>query len=342
MTEYVNIKRILTYVALGTVLLLNISLFVSNGQAAEHNILSFVSQADKDGPNHLMLMDTQGEMHRSLLIPDLKRLRSVTWSSDGRSFVCSSDQGGNFDIYVMDVRKNTYRQLTFDGSRDLSPAWSPNGKWIAFISERAGGTDIYRMDVNGENVIQLTNQGNCDKPAWSPDSRWIAFTSAPEKSYSLFVMRADGGRMRKLADHVPLPGCTWAPDGKQIAFVSRGAERKMEIFRIDVDGKQLRQLTWSDQEAFIFEPTWSPNGKWIAYTSWEIPVRLLKQEFAVNVEIPTISIVDATDGGRGRPVESTIGWMAHSLDWVPSGFFDVSPSADKQTTFWGRLKQTEK
>lgn len=342
MSRYVNIKCILTYIVLGMVLLLSISLFDNDGWSVERDILSFISRVNKDGPTHLMFTDTRGKMRRSLLIPDLKRLRSVTWSPDGRSFACSSDQGGNFDIYVMDVRKNTYRQLTFDGGRDLSPAWSPNGKWIAFISKRTGNRDIYRIDVNGENVIQLTDQWNCDKPAWSPDSQWIAFTSAPEKSYSLFVMSADGGRMRQLADHIPLPGCTWSPDGKRIAFVSRGAERKMEIFSIDVNGKKQRQLTWSDQEAFIFEPTWSPNGKWIAYTSWGFPAGLLKQGAIISVGIPAIRIVDTSGDGRGRPIESTIGSMSHSLDWVPSGFFDVSPSADKQTTFWGRLKQIDK
>ena len=335
--------RIRTYVVLGAVVLLGSGLLLNSGSAAARDVLSYISQVGKEGPTSLTLMNTDGEVRRSLLIPDLKRLVSVTWSPDGHSFACSSDRGGNFDIYVMDVRTNEHRQLTFDGSRDSEPAWSPNGKWIAFVSERAGGRDIYRMDANGEDVMQLTDQVHCKSPTWSPDSRWIAFTSAPEKErYFLFVMSAAGKRLRQLAKDIPLPGCTWSPDGKQIAFVSRGAERKMEIFSINVNGRQLRQLTWSVRDAFIFEPTWSPSGKWIAYTSWEIPVGLVGPRVLVQVGIPGISVVDAVDGGRGRPIESTSGSMPHSISWAPDGFFDVSPSAEKQTTVWGKLKQLGK
>ena len=319
--------------------MLSISLLIGSGSAAERDTLSYVSQVGMEGPTYLTLIDTTGKVHRDLLMSDLKRLTSVAWSPDGRSFVCSSDRGGNFDIYVVDVRADKRRQLTFDGNRDLEPAWSPNGKWIAFISDRGGKPDIYRMDVDGGNVRQLTDIGHCRSPAWSPDSRWIAFTAAPERStYTLFVMNADGKRTSVLKKHIPFPGCTWSPNGKEIAFIARDIEGKYQVSSINVKEKKLRQFTWLDQHAFIFEPVWSPSGKWIAYTSWEVPKVFIEQQIEFTIGTPLISIVDTAGNGRERRIESTSGAAPHALDWVPEAFFDVAPSVEKLITVWAEIK----
>ena len=331
-----------TYVILQMVLLLSISLFINNGRTAETEIISFFPKENGDGFIHFI--NTRGELLQELPIPDLQLpAGSITWSPDGGSFACHLRQNRNLDIYVVDVNKKTHRRLTVNASRDRWPAWSPNGKWIAFVSERAGDMDIYRIDVNGKNLKQLTKQGECHKPAWSPDSQSIAFTSSSEGRYFIFLMNADGGRSRKLTEdvRVPLPGCTWSPDGKQIAFVSRDAEGGMDIFSVDVNGKNLRQLTWADQDVFISSPIWSPSGKWIAYILTKTLGPLKPVLVAGDFDDPVICVVNTAGGGVGKPLEMTKGLAAgDGLDWVP-GFLSVSPSAEKQITLWGALKQSE-
>lgn len=320
-------KYMRVYMVLGVVLLL----LVIGGWAAERDIISFLSQKGED--IHLTLMNTRGEIHQSVLT-DLERLSALTWSPDGGSIAYSTSRNRNFDIYVMDVvRRKTDLRLTFDATKDVSPAWSPNGKWIAFVSERAGSRDIYRMDVDGGNLMQLTKQKGGSKPAWSPDSQSIAFVST-----SLFVMSANGKRLKHLADATSM-GCSWSPDGKQIAFISKGAEGGMNIFSIDVNGKNLRQLTWLDQRAFIVEPVWSPSGKWIAYILSEVIGPLEAVLVADDFADPVVCIVDTAGGGGGKPIEATRGLVSGSAEWVPKVLLSVSPSAEKQTTLWGALKQ---
>ena len=342
-------KHTLIYVVLGMALLIGSSLFVSSGWAAEREIISFL--AKKDGDFSIHLINTRGEPLQRLMVGP-GRIGTFSWSPDGRSITYNSNQDGDPDIYVADVRTNVQHQLTFHDSRDIWPAWSPNGKWIAFISERAGEMDIYRMDANGENVMRLTNRGRCSRPAWSPDSRWIAFVSEQQNGEGipnsvLYVMSAEGKGVRQLAD-TDSNGCAWSPDGKEVAFVPRmDAVGGTALFSIDKDGKNMRQLTRLYKGLVsIFRPIWSPSGKWIAYLLVQRPEGLLdgvlipRAEFFAN---SVICVVDTADVGGGEPLESTRRLVYGSgLEWVPDGFLSVSPSSEKQTTLWGRLKQIEK
>lgn len=333
-------RRTRTHIALGMALLLSSLLFLSSGWGAETEILSFLPR--KSGDRSIYLVNTGGKLLQTpRLIVGPGRIGTFGWSPDGRSVTYGSNQDGAPNIYVADVSTNVEHQLTFNASRDIWPAWSPNGKWIAFISERNGNMDIYRMDADGKNVKRLTNQALCKRPAWSPDSQSIAFVA---KS-SLYVMTAEGRGTRRLAETSSID-CSWSPDGKEIAFVPRGdAVGGAAIFSIDVNGRNMRQLTQLYKDlVIIFRHAWSPNGKWIAYTLTEID--LLRQGpipvaefFAKSV----ICLANTADGGGGKPLEETRGLVGGGgLEWVPDGFLSVSPSAEKLMTLWGELKQTEK
>ena len=310
-----NMKHMRTYKVLATAMLLSSCLFVSSNWAkAARDVISFVSVTDRTRP--IILMDTQGNILQRLVIPGLKQL-ALSWAPDGNSFAYHAIQDVNFDIHVMDVRTQTSRQLTFDDSRDIWPSWSPNGKWISFASNRTGNSELYRMDIDNGNLIQLTDGQDSDLSAWSPDSQWIAFTSRA----SLFVMNAEGEKLRKLAGNVFYPDCAWSPDGKKIAFATN-----VGIFSIDVNGRNLRQLIGLDRQGLIPELAWSPSGKWIIYRLREIPGG------------STLWILNTTGNEGGKPLENTRGLAPSYLDWMPEGFLSVSPSVEKQTTTWGRLK----
>ena len=328
-----NMKCMRSYIVLGMVLLLSSGLLIHGGWAAEWDILSFVSEKGEDSP--IILMNTDGEILQKLAT-DPGKPSNFTWSPNGRSIVYDSWHGGNFDIYVMDVEANTHRQLTIDGGRDQLPAWSPNGKWIAFVSDRAGGESVYRMDVNGENVKRLTNKKDCHRPAWSPDSQSIAFVADAE--HTLFLMDAGGRQLRELTWTTRFTKCSWSPDGKQIAFVSQAANGGIEIFSIDVNGKNRRQLTRSNQP-IIWDPIWSPSGEWSAYIVSQLPFGGVPADQIRTDGV--ISVVNTIDDAGGKPIQSTKGLPKQSLQWVPKQFLPVSPSVKKQTTLWGRLKQAE-
>ena len=54
------------------------------------------------------------------------------WSPDGRFIAYSSNQSGNFEIWVQPVAGGRAIQVTFDPAADWQPDWSPDGRWVLF------------------------------------------------------------------------------------------------------------------------------------------------------------------------------------------------------------------
>jgi len=338
------LKQIQVYVMLGIALLVSDSLLIKNARARVQT-LSLISE--HEGTADLYLIDSIGQNLRKLNTNQAKKGGQHTWSPDGRFLAYVSREIGKTTIHLMDLRSKESRRLIDHPSRNYSPAWSPNGKWIGFVSDRTGDRQIYRIDVDGSNLKQLTKKGDNGSPAWSPDSQWIAFNSyrGPEHgagNFLLYVMTADGGRLRKLAKNA-LGGCTWSPNGKRIAYATAnfGNESK-NILVIDIDGNNLRQLTRLGAGEWASYPAWSPDGQWIAYAFKRIgrvpgPGERLRVDEIFGDS--AIHLVKATDG-LSEPIEIV---NELSLDlypaWVPEAFLSVSPSTEKQTTLWGRLKQ---
>ena len=116
-----------------------------------------------------------------------------------------------------------------------APAWSPDGRTIVFVSWRDGNGEVYAMDANGSSPRNLTQNPAKDvRPAWSPDGRSIAFVSR----------RGPSSRCK------PGPGRC-------------GLDRQSEIYVMNADGSRKRNLT--RDRAFDDYPTWSPDGRRIAF-----------------------------------------------------------------------------
>ena len=338
-------KYMLTRKILCITLLLSSNLFITNLQAAPEPLLSYV--VEQAGNAEIRCADTAGNIIRRIPT-DAPNMGSLSWAPDGRYVAYQSNHEGTPNIYVLDTHNKVSQRLTNHEGRSLRPAWSPNGKWIAFVSDRAGEfLDVYRMDTDGSNVRRLTNQAHNWGPAWSPDSQWITFNSTQDKIRTLNIMTADGRRRTQLKWGVSTPdGVTWSPDGKQIAYAAgRQFEDGINIHVIDTDGNNLQKLTRVGAMSYATHPAWSPDGKWIVYS-----VKKVVNRPPPGVRIPinhffskcALYVVKAK-GDTGEPHEIVNGLPLQPMPaWLPGAAFSVAPSPEKQTTVWGKLKQSNK
>jgi TolB protein len=188
-----------------------------------------------------------------------------SWSPDGRALAYTSYRRGSQDIFVTDL--DTRRQSSPTGGRGQNslPAWSPDGKQIAFTSTRDGNSEIYVMNADGTDARRLTTNWAIDtSPAWSPDGKQLAFTSNRTGSPQIWVMRADGTDQRALTAEKYCDRPTWSPGPiDEIAYVSQ-TRTGFDIEVIDTATRRVRQLTFGPENE---SPTFSPNGRHIAFTS---------------------------------------------------------------------------
>jgi TolB protein len=129
--------------------------------------------------------------------------------------------------------------------------------------------------------------GDGHDPTLSPDGKWICYTGqAPEGGVTVFVMQYNGEGKRRIVRTSSSVGATfpnWSPVSRQIVY-SFPVESALELFVVEVDGGEPRQLTNFDGTSVSTPAAWSPDGKWISFRRtderyWSNPERM-KQVYA--------------------------------------------------------------
>ncbi len=203
---------------------------------------------------------------------------------DAKSFLYASRAAGNWDIYWQRVGgKNTVNLTKDSAADDTQPAFSPDGNHIAFRSEREPA-GVYVMEATSENARRVLDYGHY--PSWSPDGRALVvsedtFTEPTSRSVipsALWVVEVATGTKRKLTEGDAVQP-SWSPNGQRIAYWGmRAGGAQRDIWTIPASGGEPLQVT--NDEAFDWNPVWSPDGKYLYFASyrggsmnfWRVPL----------------------------------------------------------------------
>ena len=305
---------------------------------ASHHKPQIVFGSTRDGNPEIYVMDADGN-NQIRLTNHWEADLAPSWSPDGARIAFSSNRnGGSYQIYVMDSNGKNVRRLT-SGVNDRNPARSPGGEKIAFtgIGDEEIGREnrkakIYVVGADGSNPQRLAGDiPSTDlNPAWSPDGQRIAFASYREdKAAEIYLMDADGMNHQRLThDEANDREPAWSPDGSKIVFKVEFDEDDI-IAVIDNDGNNRKNLTeevlngvWESKTG----PTWSPDGKAIAYVSG-IPGR---NDTAIHLM--------TVNGVHLKRLGKLHNGVDYSPDWFAGAALAVSP-ASKRHTIWGKLKK---
>ena len=151
-------------------------------------------------------------------------------SPDGQRVAVRSAEGGSIDIWVHDLSRSTKTRLTFEDQFESNPAWSPSGREIVYGVLASPGRIMRRAtDGTGEPVVLVETSNFLSSADWSRDGRYLVYQELNPET-----------------------------NGADIRYIELGT-----------DGDVGEPITFLGSPAGEMFPKFSPDGRFVAYTSNE-------------------------------------------------------------------------
>lgn len=252
-------------------------------------------------------------------IDDLYALADVAepeFSADGEQIVYSVsvvNRQKDFyqsDLYLVSWKGKKQRLTDTPLYSEYHPKWSHDGLSLAYLSDNTvdQSSQIFIMKLASKKSQQVSHwPGGISDFVWSPDGSSLAF----------------------IAENAPVidPETTTPPieiDRFQFKDDERGyLTHKQHLYLLTVDDGQVRQLVAGEGEQWL--PSWSPDGKWLAFVSksgQEVDRSLNYDVFLIS---PTSGEIKPLSHFKGTDVdpywESPPAWSPDSkrVAWLQSG-----------------------
>ena len=278
-----------------------------NAQRISNDLNSYTTMSLTADSNTLATVQT--ETLGNLWIASLNDLANISpitagrnlasfpsWAPDGK-VIYTLSSAGNTDLYMVDPREGSAKQLTVSSGNNYHPAVSPDGRHIVFSSDRSGVIGLWRIDIDGSNPKQLTNQFST-KASFAPDSRTIAYMSSAN-SHTISTISIDGGEPRQLTTNES-GHPVFSPDGTQIACIySEKADTQWRIAIVPATGGPPVK-TFPFPSGLFLPFRWTPDGKAIMYG--------LRRRGVGNLWVQPI------EGGEPKQLTNFTSDLIHSYD----------------------------
>lgn len=206
---------------------------------------------------------------------------SAVWSKDGKSIFFTNYEKGTAQIYRMNLATCEAEQVTDYELGIGNPVISPDERYIAFTAEvypdlgADAKANIARMEKKDKGPVQAHIADKLLYRHWTSysdgrcshlilfDTQTKTYRDLTPGNYSLIFM-AGGGI-----------AYDFSPDSKEICFVSNHDEHQeastnADLWTVSVNGGEPVCIT-KENKAWDGTPTYSPDGKYIAYRLQQKP-----------------------------------------------------------------------
>ena len=306
-------------------------------------LIAYVEDKDcgkYEGDQGLYIISAKGGTPN--LIAEAGKATSPVWSPDGKMIVFldyTRDKEINI-IPVSKAGKAAGKVTTIDIPEGIErvtllAGWTPDNK-IGALLQTDQHFAVYTLPTAGGQAAIVLNDCYALQPRWSPDGKQIFYTTLPaegnNKFYRItlasvsatggsgkFLPQAPGGK--KLKPFGSQGGNRISPDGKTIISAAWCTDDTLaninypgsHIWKISTDGTEQTKLTGIDGPYVDQSPSWSPNGKEVAFLRTKLnqpPLNMFGES-----SIYTVS----SSGGSPKLLLSESGKWLWSPLWSPDG-----------------------
>ena len=236
-----------------------------NGPAwsADGRTIVAAAQSLRDGPHALIVGIDVASGATTPLDGRWNNVLDLEWVPGSESFIAAAVEVGHAAPQLWQIRfpsgerhritndLNSYSSLSLSSDRSsLATVQTEvvSNLWVSNTSDPAAGVAITRGRGRGDGQTGLD---------WTPDGR-IAFVSGASGTPQIWITDPEGRDIRQLTagPQEPVFRLSVTPDGRYVAF-QRLADRRMRIWRMNLDGSDQRLLTDEDLDQM---PVAAPDG----------------------------------------------------------------------------------
>ncbi|MFQ5448141.1 MAG: hypothetical protein ACE5FF_14550, partial [Saprospiraceae bacterium] len=192
---------------------------------------------------------------------------NFAFSKDG-TLIYAPVEKGSQKKQIISMNRDGEKQDVFDLRRDFYHiSFSPDESKIAVTVGRENA-QVWIIHPVKQEFSQFTFEGSNSFPIWTPDGKHITYSSNRNGSSNIYMkaIKAETAEVQLTSgDNRQLP-TSWSADGTVLAFCEDHPDSNLDIMLLKFDSdttvQSLISTRFNEQEA-----KFSPNGKWVAYTS---------------------------------------------------------------------------
>ena len=160
---------------------------------------------------------------------------------------------------------------------------SPDQSTLALVHRTVDGNgDIYLHDLRRGGVatrFTVAPDAIYGTAAFSPNGRRVAFFSSRDGRWELYWKDTNSAeREQQIGELGGYRFYDWSPDGKILLYAKNDPKTRMDVWTASVESNEPKATPFLTSEFYEAEAQFSPDGKWVSYSSnesgqWEVYLR---------------------------------------------------------------------